>query len=305
MTPSTVGGVGGLIRRAHRGYADARAEDVFLYAAALAFYGLISVAPLVVVALWATSLVVGQAEVHHVADKLARLAPPALGVDRALERVADAGTTLGLVAVAAALWPATAYGSALVRVLDRMTGDRAATGWRGRGTALVLVALVPVLVLATLVASYAGAAALGDTGAEVAVGLTLAVAAGFTTTVAAVALIYKVFPRTPPDWRATLSGAAIAASSISVLSAAYVAYLRLGANFERHYASDALAAVVLLGLWLFAANTALLIGYRSTRRPPSGTSTGGDTIHGRAPLQRPKAVDPRPVSQSSRKPAST
>jgi membrane protein len=278
---------------------------VFLYAAALAFYGLISVAPLVVVALWATSLVVGQAEVHHVADKLARLAPPALGVDRALERVADAGTTLGLVAVAAALWPATAYGSALVRVLDRMTGDRAATGWRGRGTALVLVALVPVLVLATLVASYAGAAALGDTGAEVAVGLTLAVAAGFTTTVAAVALIYKVFPRTPPDWRATLSGAAIAAGSISVLSAAYVAYLRLGANFERHYASDALAAVVLLGLWLFAANTALLIGYRSTRRPPSGTSTGGDTIHGRAPLQRPKAVDPRPVSQSSGKPAST
>jgi hypothetical protein len=28
----------------------------------------------------------------------------------------------------------------------------------------------------------------------------------------------------------------------------YVAYLRVGANFERRYASDALAAVVLLGL---------------------------------------------------------
>lgn len=305
MTPSARGGVGGLIRRARRGYADARAEDVFLYSAALAFYGLISVAPLVVVALWATSLVVGQAEVHHVADKLARLAPPALGVDRALERVADVGTSLGLVAVAAAVWPATAYGAALVRVLDRMTGDRVATGWRGRGTALVLVAIVPVLVLATLVASYVGAAALGDTGAEVVVGLTLAVAAGFTTTVASVALIYKVFPRTSPDWRATLRGAAIAGSSISVLSAGYVAYLRLGANFERHYASDALTAVVLLGLWLFAANTALLIGYRATRRRPSGASICGGTIHGRAPLHRPTGVDPCPVSRSSRKPAST
>jgi hypothetical protein len=55
----------------------------------------------------------------------------------------------------------------------------------------------------------------------------------------------------------------MAAASISVLSAAYAAYLRLGVNFERRYASDALAAVVLLGLWLFAANTALLLSFRA------------------------------------------
>jgi uncharacterized BrkB/YihY/UPF0761 family membrane protein len=239
---------------------------VFLYAAALAFYGLISVAPLVVVALWITSLVVGRAEIDHVAAELARLAPPALGVDRALERVANLGTTLGLVAVAAAVWPATAYGSALAQVLDRMAGDRTGTGLRGRGSALVLVAMVPLLVLGSLVASYAGAAALGDKGAEVVVGLALAVAAGFSTTVATVAIIYRAFPRSAPHWRATLGGAVIAAGSISLLSAGYVAYLRLGANFERRYASDALAAVVLLGVWLFAANVALLIGYRAARR---------------------------------------
>lgn len=255
-----------VVRQWRREFASARADDVFLYSAALAFYGLISVAPLVVVALWVTSLVVGPARVHHVADELAGVAPPALGIDRALERVADVGTTLGLVALVAALWPATAYGSALVRVLNRLAGDRGAAGLRGRGVALVLVAVVPVLVLGSLVGSYVGAAALGDTGPEVALGLVLAVAVGFTSTVAFVAVIYKVFPRTPPGWRETFHGAFLAASSISVLSAAYVAYLRLGANFEHHYASDALAAVVLLGLWLFAANTALLFGYRSARR---------------------------------------
>jgi YihY family inner membrane protein len=254
-----------LISRARRSLAAARAEDVFLYSAALAFYGLISVAPLVVVALWVTSLLVGQAQIDHLADELAQLAPPALGVDQAVERVADLGTTLGLVAVVAALWPATAYGAALVRVLDRVARDPAATGLRGRGAALLLVGLVPVFVLGSLVASYVGSAAFGDTGAEAAVGLGLALVFGFTTTVATVAVIYKVFPRTPPDWRATLGGAVVAAGSISVLSAAYVAYLRLGANFERRYASDALAAVVLLGLWLFAANTALLVGYRVAR----------------------------------------
>ena len=251
--------------RLRRAYSLAKTDDVFLYSAALAFFGLVSVAPLVVVALWVTSVVVGQAQVHDAADELARLAPSALGADRALERVADAGSTLGLVAVAAALWPATAYGSALARVLDRVAGDQASTGLRGRGTALLLVVPVPVLVLGSLVASYVGAAALGDTGVEVAVGFAFAVGAGFATTVATVALIYKVFPRNPPDWRSTLAGAVIAALCISVLSAAYVTYLRLGANFERRYASDALAAVVLLGLWLFAANAALLVGYRAAR----------------------------------------
>jgi hypothetical protein len=67
-----------------------------------------------------------------------------------------------------------------------------------------------------------------------------------------------------------------------------VAYLQLGANFERRYAWHALAAVVLLGLWLFAANTALLVGYRAAHRrgpavtinrtrEPSPTSSGTES----------------------------
>lgn len=254
-----------MLRRARRALATARADDLFLYSAALAFYGLISVAPLVVVALWVTSLVVGPAQIDDAASELARFSPQALGADRALVRVADLGTGFGLLAVLAALWPATAYGSALVRILDRFAEDRQATGMRGRGAALLLVAFVPVLVLGSLVASYAGAAALGDTPSEIAIGFAVAVAVGFGATVATVLVIFKVFPRTPPGWRSATRGAVIAAGSISVLSAAYVAYLRLGARFERRYESDALAAVVLLGLWLFAVNLALLVGYRATR----------------------------------------
>jgi YihY family inner membrane protein len=254
------------VRRVVRAVGAARADDVFLHSAALAFYGLISVAPLVVVALWVTTLVVGAGQVHAVADHLARLAPPALGVDRALQRVANLSTTLGLVAVMGALWPATAYGAGLVRVLDRIGGDRDGAGLRGRGAALVLVCLVPVFVLGSLVAGYAGAATLGDSAAEVAVGLCIGLGLSFVATVAAVALIYKVFPRTPPGWRDTLRGALVAAGSIAILSVGYVAYLRLGANFEQRYASDALASVVLLGLWLYAANIALLVGYRVARR---------------------------------------
>ena len=136
---------------------------------------------------------------------------------------------------------------------------------------MLLVCLAPVLVLASLVASYAGATALGDTPLEVAGGLAVGLVFGFGATFVTVGFIYRVLPRTPLDRRSTIHGALIAAGCISVLSVIYVAYLRLGANFEHRYASDALAAVVLLGLWLFAANTALLIGYREAhRRSPRG-----------------------------------
>jgi YihY family inner membrane protein len=256
----------GILRRARRAVGAARADDVFLHAAALAFYGLISVAPLVVVALWVTTLVVGPSQVHQVADHLARLAPPALGIDRALRRVANLTTTLGLVAVVAALWPATAYGAGLVRVLDRHAGDREGSGLRGRGAALLLVCLMPGLILGSLVAGYVGAATLGDSSPDVAVGLCLGLVLSFAVTVAVVAAIYKTFPRTPPGWRDTLRGALVAAGCIAILSVCYVAYLRLGANFEQRYASDALASVVLLGVWLYAVNIALLVGYRVARR---------------------------------------
>jgi membrane protein len=244
---------------------------VFLFAAALAFYGLISVAPLVVVALWVTTLVVGAAKVHQVAVHLARLAPPAVGVDHALQRAANLGATLGFAAVAAALWPATAYGAGLVRVLNRLGGEQDRRGLRGRGAALLIVFLLPVFVLGSLVAGYVGAATLGDSAAEVVIGLGLGFLLSFAGTVAAVAAIYAVFPRTPPAWRDTVRGALVAAGSIAVLTVGYVAYLRLGANFERRYASDALTSVVLLGLWLYAANIAILVGYRIARRATTRT----------------------------------
>ena len=266
ITGPPTGATNRVFRRARHAIDGARADDVFLHAAALAFYALISVAPLVVVALWVTALVVGAGQVHDVADHLARLAPAALGADRALQRVANLSTTLGLAAVVAALWPATAYGAGLVRVLDRIAGERDGRGLRGRGAGLLLVCLVPVLVLGSLLAGYAGAAALGESRTDVAAGLCLGLVLSFAATVAAVAAIYKIFPRTPPTWRETLRGALVAAASVAVLSVGYVAYLRLGANFEQRYASDALASVVLLGVWLYAVNIALLVGYRVARR---------------------------------------
>lgn len=44
--------------------------------------------------------------------------------------------------------------------------------------------------------------------------------------------------------------------------ASYAIYLRVGANFEERYGSSAVAAVILLGLWLYLVNGALIVGYK-------------------------------------------
>jgi len=120
-----------------------------------------------------------------------------------------------------------------------------------------------VLILASLLAAYAGTRVLGDGPVLTVVGFVLAFACGFAVTGAAVTVLYKVFPHAPPPWRANVRGTFVAATGISLLSVGYVAYLRLGTNFEQRYASDALASVVLLGVWLFLANVALLVGYKA------------------------------------------
>ncbi len=68
-----------------------RSEDVFLLSAGLSFYALVSVVPFAVLVLWLVSLVTGKARVHEVADQLARHLPANLGVENALQSVADLG----------------------------------------------------------------------------------------------------------------------------------------------------------------------------------------------------------------------
>ena len=59
-------------------------------------------------------------------------------------------------------------------------------------------------------------------------GLCIGLFLSFAATVGSVAIIYELFPRTPPGWRHIFRGALVAAGSIAVLSTGYVAFLRWG-----------------------------------------------------------------------------
>jgi YihY family inner membrane protein len=244
----------------------AREDDILLVSAGLGFYALVSIPPIVIVALWLAGLVAGDDSVDRLADQIGRVAPKDLGIDRAVRQISEQGTSLGLSAMAIGLWPATAYGAGLVRAFERLAEGRKS---RRRtplfGRLLMLTIVLPLFVLGSILASFAGASALGDALVGRLLGLVLALVAGFIGASVAVALIYRIFPPERLTWRQIVRGTVVAAVGIAVLSLGLVLYVNLGANFADHYVSSGLAAVVLTAVWLFLSNALLLVGFKAAQ----------------------------------------
>lgn len=240
----------------------ARRDEILLHASSLAFYALVSIAPVVIVSLWLMSIVVGDEEVKDLAAILKELAPKKLGADGALTRVGDLGTSIGIPAVIAALLPATAYGGGLKRALEHVSPKKKTDlrGLRGRG--LAVLGLLPLFALGGLVASYLATALVGDSGPMIVVGWAVGLAVAFVFVTLTVAVIYRVFGPDDLGPKVLLHGAAACSLGVALLSIAFTIYLRVGADFQERYASSGLAAVILLGVWLFLSNVLLLVGYK-------------------------------------------
>ena len=109
-----------------------RRHDLVFYAAGLTFYAGIAVVPLLLVAWFVTSLVLGDDLVRTLTLALAEYAPTSLGLQEGVRSLGEVGPRLGIASFAAALVPATSYGDGLVRAFDRVAErDRRAKGCGG------------------------------------------------------------------------------------------------------------------------------------------------------------------------------
>jgi membrane protein len=248
--------------RARRAVDDLSGRDLLLHAAGLAFYALVSVVPLSIVVMWITSAVAGESRVQQMARVVSAIAPENVGADRAVRRVARLGSGLGIAAILTGLWPATAYGSGLARAFRRLSPrdpPEELTGMWGRG--LLLLVLLPLLVLGSMLGAF-GASALFGEGLLRVLGYVLGLVLAFVGAALATAIIYRIFPPESLRWPQILRATLVTAVGVALLTVAFALVVGFGADFEKHYAISGVAAIVLLGVWLFLANALLLLGYR-------------------------------------------
>jgi membrane protein len=239
------------------------AFEIFPFASGLAFYALVSLIPLTILTVWLASLVMPEAEIRELSRQVARVTPSDVGAGRAVLRIAELGTTLGLVSVVGVLWPATAYGAGLKRAFIHLSivERERRPGLRGRG--LVLIVLLPLFVIGSLAAAMAVTGVFED-GALRVVGWVVAVPAAFLSAWVALVVIYRMFPPDVLSWGRIMRGAAFSATGIAILSVIFALFMNV-ADFRDQYAISAVAAIVLVAVWLFWANVLVLIGYRVAR----------------------------------------
>jgi membrane protein len=240
-----------------------RRHDLVFYAAGLTFYAAIAVVPLLLVAWFVTSLVLGGEVVRTLTTSLAAYAPTSLGLREAVRSLGEVGPRLGVASFAAALVPATSYGDGLVRAMDRIAErDRRAKGLRGRLLALVFVASLPPVVMAELGAVAVLPGTLGFTGRFNLVSVTVAFVVGWLSAGLLVGVLYLAFSPRPLAAGPLALGAALTGSFLSGMSLTWLFLLRFGVDVGVAFGdSDMLGTVVVAAVFLYLVQVVLLGGY--------------------------------------------
>lgn len=245
-----------LLRRAVVHAVEARLP---LFSAGVAFFAVLSVAPVLVTALSVYGALNTPAQALRQLSRVARTLPPqvqSLVADQ-LTTITTASTKVltvrGLVALALALWTATTAMMALIDALTVAYHERETRSFLRRtliGLAFVLggaLLLGGVIAVAGVVSrAIDGAPDLVGTVAVVVMWLALALLMS-----AVLAVLYRFAPdRKDPRWRWTTWGAVGATVVWAMTSAALFAYVRSLGTYEATYGSLAGVAISMFWLWI-------------------------------------------------------
>jgi len=248
---------------------DLRGHDLTLYSAALTFYAIIAVIPLLLVALWILGVVLGPDSVQRLTARLAGVAPSALGFAGQLKVLTHVGTELGGLSLIAALITGTTYGEGFVRVFERLYRDvdRPHKALRGRLLSLPPLAAFPLFVGLGLTTAAGLTRYLGSGTGSVLFGAFLAFCIGWVATTVGVALLYRLFGPVRHRTSALWLGAAAAGSWLTGMSEGWLLLLSLPVNLGRAYGgSRTVAGVAAFAAWLFLVHFTLIVGLILTRR---------------------------------------
>ena len=250
-----------------RAWGEAKADQVPLLAAGVAFFGFLSVFPAIVAAILAYGLIADPVQIRNQAEDLAT-AMPASGRDLLLQQIdsltSAPGRSLGIgfaIAVVAALWSASSGVGYLITALNIAYDEDESRGFvRRKLLALGMTLGAIVFVLLALALFSAGTAIGEDVATPIRYALVAArVVLALVLITVALAIVYRLAPdREAPRVRWVSVGAAVATVIWLIASIGFSLYVETFGNYAKTYGS--LAAVVVLMLWLWLTAYAILLG---------------------------------------------
>lgn len=251
----------------------ARAHNVLVLGAGLAFFGLISLGPAIGIGFGLLRVLTPAETGTQLVELLQDVFPEQLGLGELLDQMEDRGGRYAGIGLAVLVWPATTLASGWTRALDDVMGADGAAGVRGiAGRAR---GLVPGIILAAGMLLLIGAVAFGTAllGED---GLVLLLVIGVGALLLQIALnvaVYRWLPSEPRPWHELLPGALWSTAGVAISTIGLALALTFGEDLTDHY-PPALITSIVLGLWLYGANASLLLGaeWNEIRRAssPSG-----------------------------------
>ena len=235
-------------------------------AAAIAYYGLLSLVPLFLALVSAANLVLGSGDarddvIDHVVDNLPLSAD---GVEDAREILLAAGDgtgTVGLVSLAGLLWTASGMMGAIRTGITRVTSSRRPRPFLlGKLIDLAMVVLTGALLLTsaglTVTMRVAGeevSGLLGIPGVEALAGIAAPILLAFLT----LSLLLRFVPAEPLAWPGAWRGAAAGAVALWAATTGFAFYVENFGRYNVVYGS--LGAVVVFLLFAYIAALILLL----------------------------------------------
>jgi membrane protein len=260
--------LGDVLKRTWREF---REDDLTMLAAALTYYGVLSLFPGMLVLVSVLGLL-GESTTQPLIDNLTALAPSAARdvVTSALRNLQDAGGAAGLAFVAGlagALWSASGYVGGFMKASNVIYEvEEGRPFWKLRPlqiavtVLLVLVAAVislSIVVTGPLARSVGDVVGLGDTAVDLWNVAKWPVIALVVSQV--IAFLYWVAPNVRhPGYRWISPGGLLAVALWVVASAGFAFYVSNFGSYNKTYGS--LAAVVVFLVWLWITNLVVLLG---------------------------------------------
>jgi membrane protein len=282
-----------------RTVSEFREDDLTDWAAALTYYGILSIFPALLVVLSILGLI-GPSATQPLLDNLAEVAPgPAQEIVTSaiqnLEKSQGSAGILFVVGLAAAIWSASGYVGAFTRASNAIYDvDEGRPIWKTLPLRVGLTVALLVLLAVSAVAVVVTGGLAGKVGELLGVGETVVTIwdiAKWPVLIVLVsfmfAILYWAAPNVKqPGFRWISPGGLLAVLLWLVASAAFALYVANFASYNKTY--GALGAVIIFLVWLWISNLAVLLGAEFNAELQRGKQIEAGQPEDREPFLEPR-----------------